>query len=294
MRFVPSCSRFSPCRPGHRRRTRRSTHGVTPTARSCSQTARSSTTDVYTVSGAPKYVTTRPVEDDIEYDRFETLIQEHSTRQALRPELVRAVIQVESGFNPRALSPKGAMGLMQLMPATARSLGVNNPWDPAQNIRGGTDYLRQPARRIRWQRGTRARGLQRRVWRRRQVRSPDTSLSRDTRLRPQSGRGRRRNRVQTRDKSSSSTRPSRSRGSRGAAILIGAPVLRDISNRQPLSSQWAVAPERYSSHSAAPPTQPAYSAVVRSTTVDHRRNCCSGPPASPARPLSRCRRRSRR
>ena len=100
-------------------------------------------TDVYTVAGAPKYVTTRPVEDDVEDGRFEMLIQEHATRQALRPELVRAVIQVESGFNPRALSPKGAMGLMQLMPATARSLGVNNPWDPAQNIRGGTDYLRR-------------------------------------------------------------------------------------------------------------------------------------------------------
>ena len=78
-----------------------------------------------------------------ENDRYEPLIQEHATRQSLRPELVRAVIQVESGFNPRALSPKGAMGLMQLMPATARSLGVNNPWDPAQNIRGGTEYLRR-------------------------------------------------------------------------------------------------------------------------------------------------------
>jgi soluble lytic murein transglycosylase-like protein len=100
-------------------------------------------TDVYTVAGAPTYVTTRPVEDQSEHDRFEPLIQEHATRRSLRPELVRAVIQVESGFNPRALSPKGAMGLMQLMPATARSLGVNNPWDPAQNIRGGTDYLRQ-------------------------------------------------------------------------------------------------------------------------------------------------------
>jgi soluble lytic murein transglycosylase-like protein len=100
-------------------------------------------TDVYQVEGAPRYVTTRPAEDVGELERFEPLIHEHATRQALRPELVRAVIQVESGFNPRALSPKGAMGLMQLMPATARRLGVNNPWDPAQNIRGGTDYLRQ-------------------------------------------------------------------------------------------------------------------------------------------------------
>ena len=99
-------------------------------------------TDVYTVEGAPSYVTTRPVERESASDRFEDLIQEHSNRQSLRPELVRAVIQVESGFNPRALSPKGAMGLMQLMPATARELGVNNPWDPAQNIRGGTRYLR--------------------------------------------------------------------------------------------------------------------------------------------------------
>ena len=99
-------------------------------------------TDVYKVAGAPNYVTTRPAEDLSEEDPYEPLIQEHANRQSLRPELVRAVIQVESGFNPRALSPKGAMGLMQLMPATARSLGVNNPWDPAQNIRGGTQYLR--------------------------------------------------------------------------------------------------------------------------------------------------------
>jgi soluble lytic murein transglycosylase-like protein len=99
--------------------------------------------DVYQVAGAPSYVTTRPAEDASGVDRYEPLIREHAMRRSLRPELVRAVIQVESGFNARALSPKGAMGLMQLMPATAKSLGVDNPWDPAQNIRGGTDYLRR-------------------------------------------------------------------------------------------------------------------------------------------------------
>jgi hypothetical protein len=55
---------------------------------------------------------------------------------------VRAVMQVESAFNPRARSPKGAIGLMQLMPATARQYGVVNPFDPDQNVRGGVSYLR--------------------------------------------------------------------------------------------------------------------------------------------------------
>ena len=76
-------------------------------------------------------------------DQYQDLIVGHATMNNVRPDLVRAVIQVESGFNPRAVSPKGALGLMQLMPATARSLRVRNAFDPEENIRGGVAYLRQ-------------------------------------------------------------------------------------------------------------------------------------------------------
>ena len=100
-------------------------------------------TAVYAVPGASTQYSTRPVADPASASAFDSLVIEHATRQALRPELVRAVIQVESGFNPHAVSAKGAMGLMQLMPATARSLGVRNAYDPAENIRGGTTYLRR-------------------------------------------------------------------------------------------------------------------------------------------------------
>ena len=74
---------------------------------------------------------------------FDDYIEVHAASQGVSPELVRAVIQVESAFNPQAVSPKGAMGLMQLMPATARDLGVDNPFAPEDNIRGGVAYLRQ-------------------------------------------------------------------------------------------------------------------------------------------------------
>jgi soluble lytic murein transglycosylase-like protein len=99
-------------------------------------------TKIYEVEGAPAYrTTTAHVTSGA--PRFDDIVVAHAQRHSLRPELVRAVIQVESGFNPQATSPKGAMGLMQLMPATARALGVRNPYDPEENIRGGTAYLRK-------------------------------------------------------------------------------------------------------------------------------------------------------
>jgi soluble lytic murein transglycosylase-like protein len=73
---------------------------------------------------------------------IDELIEIHSERARLDPQLVRAVIQVESGFSPVALSAKGAMGLMQLMPDTADRYAVVDPYDPDENIGAGTVYLR--------------------------------------------------------------------------------------------------------------------------------------------------------
>jgi soluble lytic murein transglycosylase-like protein len=73
---------------------------------------------------------------------YDALIAEHSAQHALNPDFVRAVIQAESAFNPQARSIKGAMGLMQLMPATAAEYRVTNAYDPVQNIRAGVAYLK--------------------------------------------------------------------------------------------------------------------------------------------------------
>lgn len=73
--------------------------------------------------------------------KYDETIERYSTQFGVDPVLVRAVIQVESGFNPLCVSNKGARGLMQLMPATAKRFGVSEVHDPEQNIRGGVRYL---------------------------------------------------------------------------------------------------------------------------------------------------------
>lgn len=91
------------------------------------------------VTIAPRVIEPRrpaPVPD------LEGFIREVAARHALDPLLVRAVIEVESGFDPAAVSPKGAVGLMQLMPQTARRVGVRDAFNPWENVEGGVRYLK--------------------------------------------------------------------------------------------------------------------------------------------------------
>jgi soluble lytic murein transglycosylase-like protein len=76
------------------------------------------------------------------YTRYSSIIKKAASKYKLDHKLVSAVVQVESQFNPNAVSRTGAVGLMQLMPSTARQLGVKDSYDPSQNIEGGTKYLR--------------------------------------------------------------------------------------------------------------------------------------------------------
>jgi soluble lytic murein transglycosylase-like protein len=74
--------------------------------------------------------------------QYDSIIEQAAVSAALEPNLLRAVIVVESGFNSRAVSKRGAVGLMQLMPATASRYGVSNRYDARQNVHGGARYLK--------------------------------------------------------------------------------------------------------------------------------------------------------
>jgi hypothetical protein len=75
-------------------------------------------------------------------EEIDHLVDQTANRHQVDPDLVRAIVRVESDYDPKAVSNKGAMGLMQLIPATARRFGVENPFDPKQNLEGGVNYLK--------------------------------------------------------------------------------------------------------------------------------------------------------
>jgi len=84
----------------------------------------------------------RVIAPPIETRRFDELIGLSARKYRVQPALVKAVIAAESNFDPRAISGQGAQGLMQLMPSTAASFGVIDPFQPDENVRGGVAYLR--------------------------------------------------------------------------------------------------------------------------------------------------------
>lgn len=90
-----------------------------------------------------QYASSKSPVSKINAGKYEDIIAKMSEKYNVDANLIKGVIKAESGFNPKAQSPVGARGLMQLMPATAKGLGVTDIFDPVQNIEGGTKYLRR-------------------------------------------------------------------------------------------------------------------------------------------------------
>jgi soluble lytic murein transglycosylase-like protein len=91
--------------------------------------------------------TSPPVQEEEQLSPIDKIIFSASSLYEVDPALIKAIIMAESGFNPKAVSHRGAKGLMQLMPATARSLGVEDIFDPEHNIRGGVQYFKSLLKR---------------------------------------------------------------------------------------------------------------------------------------------------
>jgi soluble lytic murein transglycosylase-like protein len=111
--------------------------GISPFAKNAKDGAPNVSSFARTPSGSALGFPARPQVD------LNDVVNTASGRYRLDPDLVNSVIKAESGFNVRAVSPKGAQGLMQLMPGTASQLGVPNAFDPQANVEGGTKYLRE-------------------------------------------------------------------------------------------------------------------------------------------------------
>src|SRR5258708_23899750 len=104
------------------------------------EAAAAASVKTYAVPKAESVRATRYVASD-RGRQYDDLISEHSRLNGVRSDLVRPVMPGESAFNPYAKSPKGAMGLMQLMPSTMRQYGVRNAFNPMENVRAGVAYL---------------------------------------------------------------------------------------------------------------------------------------------------------